>query len=343
MQTIEPEIRRALAIRAIEGGLLRLKWFAAATRFEIAMRRHDRALKYAYKYGYNPAQPRVPAGDPTGGRWVRVAQGGPFRGGGRGRYGMYFPGSTYGQQIRLDLEIARTENALGQIRRYEPEWKPRTESATANPQGMEGAIRKAQGRAEEAEAYLEKLRSGMGGNFGPPLDPITSSRSRTASGQPFDGEAWIAGYRAAHNMPDLFGRPMWPDDKGTVAVTDIDGRLYFGINSTAPGYSDQDLNEARAMRDILIMKYPNEMEASNIGQIPNDSLFHAESTILLRAARQNDGSLEGREIEIHTDREMCYTSCEIVLPKIGLELGNPRVTYIDSNGTTRKMHDGKWE
>ena len=65
MQTIDPEIRRALAIRAIEGGLLRLKWLAAATRFEIAMRRHDRALKYAYKYGYNPAELRD-----ENGRWT---------------------------------------------------------------------------------------------------------------------------------------------------------------------------------------------------------------------------------------------------------------------------------
>jgi len=39
-------------LRAIEGGLLRLKWLAAATRFEIAMHRHMRALKY----GYNPAR-----------------------------------------------------------------------------------------------------------------------------------------------------------------------------------------------------------------------------------------------------------------------------------------------
>jgi len=58
MALLEPEVRRALALRAIESGLLSLKWLAAATRFEIAMRRHDRALKYAYKYGHNPAQPR---------------------------------------------------------------------------------------------------------------------------------------------------------------------------------------------------------------------------------------------------------------------------------------------
>jgi hypothetical protein len=59
-----------MALRAIESGLLRLRWLAAATRFEIAMRRHDHALKYAYKYGFNPNQPRVPRGQPEGGQWA---------------------------------------------------------------------------------------------------------------------------------------------------------------------------------------------------------------------------------------------------------------------------------
>ena len=79
MQLIDDELRTALALRTIESGLLRLKWLAAATRFEIAMRRHDRALKLAYKYGYNPAQPRVPAGNPDGGQWTTDANGNPIR------------------------------------------------------------------------------------------------------------------------------------------------------------------------------------------------------------------------------------------------------------------------
>ncbi len=65
--------------------LLRLKWLAAATRFEIAAHRHGLALKY----GFNPAQPRVPRGNPDGGEWTD-AGGGSFasltggRGGSRG-------------------------------------------------------------------------------------------------------------------------------------------------------------------------------------------------------------------------------------------------------------------
>ncbi|MBI2713640.1 MAG: hypothetical protein HYX37_04200 [Rhizobiales bacterium] len=70
MLSADPDIRRIMALRAIESGLLRLRWLAAATRFEIAMRRHDRALKLAYKYGFNPNQPRVPRGQPEGGQWA---------------------------------------------------------------------------------------------------------------------------------------------------------------------------------------------------------------------------------------------------------------------------------
>ncbi len=66
MLSADSELSRALAVRAIEGGLLRLKWLAAATRFELALLRHDRALKA----GFKPDEPRVPRGNPDGGQWT---------------------------------------------------------------------------------------------------------------------------------------------------------------------------------------------------------------------------------------------------------------------------------
>jgi hypothetical protein len=67
VQTIDLERARRNAVAGIEGSsILRLKWLAAATRFEIALRRHDRALKY----GFNPNQPRIPRGSPDGGQWT---------------------------------------------------------------------------------------------------------------------------------------------------------------------------------------------------------------------------------------------------------------------------------
>jgi hypothetical protein len=82
MLTISDEIERLVSLRAIRNALLRLKWLAAATRFEIAMARHDRALKLAYKAGFNPDQPRVPKGNPDGGQWSGAGGGGSGSGGG---------------------------------------------------------------------------------------------------------------------------------------------------------------------------------------------------------------------------------------------------------------------
>lgn len=66
MSFVTPEIERLRALCSIKSNLLRLKWLAAATRFELALVRHDRALKA----GFNPNQPRVPAGSREGGQWT---------------------------------------------------------------------------------------------------------------------------------------------------------------------------------------------------------------------------------------------------------------------------------
>jgi hypothetical protein len=337
MHTKFLERTRHHTVVGAEAGILRLKWLAAAARFKLALRRHNRALKY----GFNSEQPRVPRGNPDGGQWTRVAASNSPRTGSRGRYGANFPGATYHQQSRLDLEIARTENALRQIRRYDLTWKPSVQSLT-EPGSIEGAIRNAEARAQQAESYLDQLRTGIGGNLGPPLEAPRAQSQRPISST-FDGGAWINAYRATNNMPDLFGRPSWPNDKGTVAVTEIDGKLYFGVNSGAPSYTTADQKEADNWRGVLVDKYPSELRTKNIGSVPNDSFYHAESNVLLRAARENNGTLEGRTIEVHTDREICGPSCMKVLPKLGIELGNPRVTFIGPSGTRRTMKDGDWE
>jgi hypothetical protein len=66
MPAADPELCRLVALRTARSGLRRLKWHAAAIRFELTLRRHDRALKY----GYNPNEPRVPRGNPDGGQWT---------------------------------------------------------------------------------------------------------------------------------------------------------------------------------------------------------------------------------------------------------------------------------
>jgi hypothetical protein len=70
MLSTDSDIRRLVTLRAAERGLSRLKWLAAATRFEIPLARHDRALKA----GFNPDQPRDDHGQWTdGGRGTRAA------------------------------------------------------------------------------------------------------------------------------------------------------------------------------------------------------------------------------------------------------------------------------
>jgi hypothetical protein len=330
-ETVSP--REAAREGAFDRELLALR------RDHAALRRAFDEVKFALllrKAGFNSDQPRVPRGNPDGGQWTRV--GGP--GGRSSRFGGNFPGATYGQQVRLDLVIRRTQDLVDQVRQFDANWRPRTQSLEA-PGSFEGAIRRAEARAEEAQARLDQLRSGIGGNFGPPLE-ASPLRARTdIPSRYFDGPSWIEAYRVAHNTPDLFGRPTWPSDKGTVAAAEIDGSITVGVNSDSPGYTKADRKEANAWRWRLINKYPDVMSTDNIGRAPNDFVYHAEATILLRVAKGNGGTLIGQTIEVHVDREMC-NSCKLVLPKLGMELGDPRVTFVDRSGARRTMQNGRW-
>ncbi len=324
--------------------LLRLKRELEEIKSLLRLRRELRELKI-----YHPNQPRVPAGSREGGQWAReggqgtpIRVAGPVGPRGPGRYGANFPGATHGQLVRLDAAIARSQDAIARVRQYDPNWQPRTQSL-ATPGSIEGEIRHNEARAEEALARLDQLRLGIGGNR-PPLETGPRTSEPPVPGV-FDGQPWIDTYRTANNMPDLFGRPMWPNDKGTVAVTDFNGKLIFGVNAEAPGYSDAEWEAARRTRDIFIEKYPNILDVGNSGWRPNDSFFHAESTILFRAANENGGTLAGKTLEVVTDRDLCG-SCKIVLPLIGSSLGNPTVTFTNhrtgdswllENGSIRKV------
>jgi hypothetical protein len=202
-----------------------------------------------------------------------------------------------------DSAIRRATNILNRVRHLDPLWQPKSISD--------------EGIAQEAEKRLAEFAD---------LPP----------------DKLIALYRERNSMPDLFDQPTWRLDKGTVAVTKIDGLPEFGINSKAPGYERVDTESADTARRLLIETHPDEMKWRNIGQKPNDSVYHAESTVLLRAARRYGGTLEGRTLEVQVDRDMC-PSCDKVLPLLGQELGNPTVTYINMRtGERATMQDGKW-
>jgi hypothetical protein len=119
-------------------------------------------------------------------------------------------------------------------------------------------------------------------------------------------------------------------------------RSQFGVNSTANSYTSADRAAANDMRSRLIDKYAKVMETDVIGLMPNNSLYHAETTLLLRAARANGGSLAGMEFEVHVDGQSVCNNCQRVLPYVGLELGNPTVTFVNPSGSRLMMRDGLW-
>ncbi len=76
--------------------------------------------------------------------------------------------------------------------------------------------------------------------------------------------------------------------------------------------------------------------------MPHNAFFHAEVNWLLRATAANGGALAGKTLDVFISRPMCH-SCEKILPYVGLELGNPTVSFTDSNGLRRTMRDGEWQ
>ena len=279
-------------------------------------------LKRAVKANFNPNQPRVPAGNPDGGQWTgtgggagttsnpRVAQTTP-RGGGR-RTGSDAE-ATPAQEARLTVEEAQARDAIRRVREIDPTWSP-NQSLTA-PDSIEGEISRAQGQRQDTEDRLIELAK-----------------------QPAD--RLIDAYRRQQGL-DLLGEPTWSREENSVAVCKVGEKPFIGVNSQALTYTHRDSGTAERLRDSLIRSYPTSMSTTNIGQFPNNAVFHAETTCLLRAARANGGTLKGQTVEVHVDREMCR-SCLRLLPLIGLELGNPTVTFTVPSGRVRTMRDGTW-
>lgn len=321
---------------------MRLKWRLA---FEHWRRKATRWVIVA-KAGFDPNQPRVPAGNPDGGQWTST-------GGGRGtgsrvsdegrilsdanpdnlqkpgtrlvqarrgrsskviRFGRHEIPATQRQRSEYSGVNLRADAALKRVKEIDPNWKPRP--SPAPPQTAREAIAIRRGEAREAEARLQEL-------------------ARQSPSQ------LIGTYRTLNNSRDLFGNETWPRNRDTVAITTIGRTPFAGVSSNAPTYTARDRETARVAVDTLVARYPDRMNTRNIGGKPNNALYHAEATILLRAARAHRGSLAGQRFEVHTDRPMCR-SCRSVLPKLGQELGNPTVTFVSPLGTRRTMRDGRW-
>jgi hypothetical protein len=149
----------------VSAQLHRLNWLLHARVVEAKLR----DLRRAVKAGFDPNEPRVPAGSGrTSGRWTggggggsQLAQNFP-RGRGSGQVrlrGGQVVEATPAQEARLALAQAHAEAAIRRVQELDPNWRP-TPSFTET---VEGEIAAAQAEAQEAEARSAELaRIGIG-------------------------------------------------------------------------------------------------------------------------------------------------------------------------------------
>jgi hypothetical protein len=156
------QARDAAHERAFQDELLALRRDHAALRraFE-----EVKAALLARKAGFDPNQPRVPAGNSDGGQWTDAGGGGEGNNSAtefsasRRRLGLSGQG-TPAQMARFEVANARANDAIARVRAIDPNWKPRP---SAYGTGIESEIRRSNELAAEAEGRIGELqRVGIG-------------------------------------------------------------------------------------------------------------------------------------------------------------------------------------
>jgi hypothetical protein len=265
----------------------------------------------------------------------------------RMRAGAPPPGSRGGADanaMRFDREAVSNEPPpRSQKPEMQPAWNRSTAEWTSSPTGQYSLFPDERAQSEPTRPSVGE-RSTPGRSYG--QQPNRRSASTVAApAQLNDEEAReaIRVFRAERLRKEetFFGTVEPEKDKGTIAVTKGEPENAFGVSSKLSPYTGEDRAEANRLRDTLRQKYPELTKHLNIGEKPNDVPYHAETTLLTRLARKNGGSLAGRTLVVHVDENMC-PGCQTFLPKIGLELGNPTVIFVDPNGRRRTMQDGEW-
>jgi type II secretory pathway pseudopilin PulG len=244
----------------------------------------------------------VPAGNPRGGQWSNRNEGGASVGFGGS-------GSGDGEASAQGMGGAEDTGSTGGSQ----------DAATSEAESSQRP------EGDGTRGYDDRLAAS---------DKLSPGRTAMLGIMARAAERVMQAYRSDKGLFDLFG-----NRDGTVAYTTIDDKDIFGANSNSPTYTATDRREAEQMRDTLISKYPGAMNTTSIGKMPNDAIFHAESNVLLRAARENGGTLAGRSLDVFVDSKMC-NNCERIVPLVGLELGNPTITIVDTTKVPRTFRDG---
>lgn len=270
--------------------------------------------------------------------------------------------ATSEEALRFELALGRSIDAVRQVRELDPTWNPSQSFTSGNT--IRGAIETLEARTREAETRLMELaRARLGHNQGPPLgeepdwvalrDSLLDPLGRQQHGDPPLGmpappadiewrraKARLNDYRTHYGMIDLGDRAAVAKPEGTAAITYLDRAPIFGINSSSLAYTNSDRDRANNLLGVLVRQNPDIFWEDRISWIPNIAVYHAETTVLLRAAAASGGSLEGRDLTVYVDRVLCR-DCEKVLPYVGLQLGNPTVRFIDPYGIIKEMRDGR--
>lgn len=204
--------------------LHRLSWLTHASIVETKLRHLARAVKA----GFDPNQPRVPAGSGRiSGRWTdgggdggtQVGQIAP-RAGGSGAYRLRSGRAvepTPARQARLVASEAESARLRRQVQEIDPAWKP---SESLTPDSIEGDIAAAEGEANEARERLFELAKQL------PQDLMDA-------------------YRRQQGL-DLLDEPVWSREQNTVATCKLGEIPLIGVNSGALTYPAGD--EAAAIR-----------------------------------------------------------------------------------------------
>jgi hypothetical protein len=297
----------------VSTALRRFAWLLHADNV-LAKARH---LARVVKANFDPNQPRVPRGNPDGGQWTPGGGGG-----GRVRLAQNIPpeeerdfedGNPASEAELAAIEVERLE-LMRRVREIDPTWNPK--ESLFDPNHIEGQIAAARGERDEAEARLREL------------------------GQ--SPEDLAADFRQIER--DLFGNELLSPDHDVVSVCRVDGLPSIGVNSDAPGsaYTPEDFSRAMGMRTVIRQDEPDIGSPHNLGQMPLNALFHAETTSLLRAAKENGGTLEGKEVDVYVDGEIC-NNCDSILPHVVRRLGNPTVRFTDRTGYVGTIRNGDWD
>ena len=230
-------------------------------------------------------------------------------------------------ELRRLLASLRLELALQKLgatcRKYNPD-QPR--ALAGSPQGGQWA---SEGAASSDEPRRDDQRVRLAASEKLPLGPL--ARIKLALEATYK---LIEAFRSENGLRDLLG-----DKKGAVTYAEIDGKQFFGTNRKSGLFDSTDRRDTDILRDRLLTKYPEKFNEDNIGQMPANALYHAETNILVRIARENGGTLAGQRLVVVGDRQLC-NNCETVLPLVGLELGNPTVTFFDPRGRVGTIRDG---